>query len=182
MTLYKRINEISETIDKSLQLKEFFQEVPKATDEELKERELRAINRLLEVIKPNLIEVCDVLKVGKEYIDSFDLSELPPSITETEMRGIPLLSLIHKNEEDSFIIALMSNSKFYKSTFTFSKKLKVFEKFKFEELELDDVLKMIPCELLFTSIEKDIKAYEKRVKDSKPSHIQRQEFLLKIGG
>lgn len=182
MSLYKRINQMSEKIDETMKLKDFFREAEVAPDQELKDRELRALGRLMEVVSPNLIEVCDVLKIGKDYIDSFDLDGLPPSITNTEFRGISLLSSVSKTEDESFIIALMSSGDFCKLTFSFNTSLKTYEKFDFKKYEMEDVLKMVPCEEIFTSIEKEIKGFEKRVKESKPKHIQRQEFLVKIGG
>jgi hypothetical protein len=182
MSLYKRIDQMSEKIDHTMKLKESFHQLPKAPEDELFEREKRALSRLLEIISPNLEEICDVLKLGKQYIDEFDLSEIPPSISETGFRGIALMENINKNEEENFIIALLANGEFQKMTCSYNTHLKAYEKFKFSDFDMEDIIKMVPCQEIFDAIEKDIKSFEKRVKENKPSHLKRQEFLAKIGG
>ncbi len=182
MSLYKRIDTIAEKIEKGKKLKEYFKDAPKAPDTELLEREKRALQHLMDTLDDHLEEVCEVLKVGKEFIDAYDLSNIPPSISKTGFRGIPLLDGVVKAEEESFIIALLANGDFVKFTCQFSKKTKAFENFKAEPIDVEDVIKMVTCEEIVTSVEKEVKGYEKRILESKPSNIKRQEFLIKIGG
>ena len=182
MSLYKRIDGISDKIEKGKKLKEYFKDAPKAPDTELLQREKRALDHLMTTLDDHLEEVCEVLKVGKEFIDAYDLSNIPPSVSKTGYKGITLLDTVTKTEEESFIIALMVNAEFKKFTCQFNKKSKAFENFKVEDIPVDDILRMIPCEEIVTAVEKEVKAYEKRILESKPSNIKRQEFLIKIGG
>lgn len=182
MSLYQRINKISEKIEEAIKLQEFYKEVPKASDKELLEREKRAMQRLIDTISPNLEQICELIVIQKQPISEFDLSNIPPSVSASDFHGITLLELVTKTEDESAVVVLLSTGEFGKFTFHFDKKIKTFTEFKFEELTMDEVLSVVPCEEIFTEVEKAVKSFEKRIKESKPSSIRRQEFLAKIGG
>lgn len=182
-SLYQRIDKMKDIVEKTKGLEKYYREAPRPSDEELSKRELRAIERLIAKVGDDVEDFTDTLEVGKDTpITEFDLSNIPPSISESDFKGVNLLTAITKTEEECFIIAFLPGGKFVKFKFNFNASLKTFENFTCEEWDIKKVLGLVPCEEIFTQVEKQIKAYNKSMRDRKPKHIQRQEFLVKIGG